>query len=92
MTEPICHGPSQTNRERARQLVLKTYGAKRVASWCSVAEDTVYQWLGRGSEQEPIPTARVAAIAAGAKREGFEAPLEVLWPAMAGHLTETPVP
>lgn len=35
------------------------------------------------SDQEPIPTSRVAAILKGAKAEGLDAPIGVLWPAMA---------
>lgn len=70
-------------RARCKHLILKVLGVKRVAGWCGVPEDTVYQWLARGTEETPIPTRRVAAIIAGAKAEGLEAPIGVLWPAMA---------
>lgn len=92
MNERGCHGPNDSPRERARLLVLKTYGVKRVAGWCSVAEDTVYQWLSRGTDREPVPAARVAQILAGARTAGLEAPLDVLWPAMAAHSNAEPVP
>lgn len=96
MNERSCHLPAVSVREQAKALVLKTYGAARVAGWCGVATDTVYQWLRRGTDREPIPAARVAAIIAGAKAEGLEAPIEILWPAMgeqtqarASHSTES---
>lgn len=84
MPETDRHPEQETNRDRAKALILKTLGVKRVAAWCEVAEDTVYQWLSRGTDAEPIPPARVAAIVNGARAEELEAPLGVLWPAMAG--------
>lgn len=64
-----------------RRLVLETFGAKRVAAWGQVAENTVHQWLSRGR----IPPAKVPAIVAGARAEGLDAPMSVLWPEMAAH-------
>jgi transposase len=84
MTELGCHAVDETPRHRAKTLILKTLGAKRVAAWCGVAEDTVYQWLGRGTDERPIPTDHVAAIRRGAAAEGLDAPLDVLWPEIAG--------
>jgi hypothetical protein len=78
-----CHPSSSTSRERARLLILKVLGVKRVAAWCGVGEATVYQWLGRGTEDEPIPAARVPAIVAGARADNLDAPIDVLWPALA---------
>lgn len=75
-------------KDRARALILDALGAKRVAGWCGVAENTVHQWLSRGTDDAPIPSGRVPAILAGARREGVECPAEVLWPAMAGLLAE----
>lgn len=84
MTNPGCHPEQETNRERARTLLLKTLGVARVAKWCGVEEATVYQWISRGTELEPIPTQRVAAIVKGARAENLDAPVKVLWPAMDG--------
>ncbi|CAN5889681.1 hypothetical protein BH11PSE1_BH11PSE1_10620 [soil metagenome] len=83
MDDPKCHAATETPKEKARQLILKVLGAKRVAAWCSVGEATVYQWLGRGSDENPVPPAHVPAIIAGAKEAGLDAPMSVLWPAMA---------
>lgn len=82
MAELDCHVPSETPRDRAKALILKTLGVKRVACWCNVEESTVYQWLSRGTDDKPIPPDHVPAIVSGAKAEGLEAPLGVLWPAM----------
>lgn len=69
---------------RAKHLILKVLGARRVAGWAKVDELTPYQWLQRGSDDQPIPPAHVPAIVAGAAAEGLVCPIEVLWPAMAG--------
>lgn len=84
MEEPACHAAGASKRDRAKSLILKELGVRRVAGWCCVAEATVYQWLKRGTEAEPIPPARVPAIVDGARADGLHAPLAVLWPAMAG--------
>lgn len=73
----------ETPRTRAKALVLKTYGVGKVAVWCRVSEAAVYQWLSRGTDQEPIPPAHVPAIITGAKADGLPAPMDTLWPAMA---------
>lgn len=83
MNDPGCHPATETPKEKARQLILKALGAKRVAAWCGVEEATVYQWLGRGSDENPVPPARVPAIIAGAREAGLDAPMSILWPAMA---------
>ena len=71
--------------ERAKHLILRELGVRRVAAWCRVSEMAVYKWFEkrRGTDDSPIPTKYVAAIVAGAKAEGLEAPIGVLWPAMA---------
>lgn len=83
MDDRSCHATTETPKDRARLLILKELGAKRVAGWCGVAEATVYQWLGRGSDDEPVPAARVPAIIAGARAAGIEVPMSIIWPAMA---------
>lgn len=87
MNERDCEAanePAEGARDRAKALILDQLGVKRVAVWCDVAEDTVYQWLSRGTDAEPIPPKRVADIVKGARAEGLDAPIGVLWPAMAG--------
>lgn len=89
MAEPGCHSHTDdpqggTPRDRAKALILKTLGAKRVAGWVGVTEDAIYQGLSRATDAKPVPASWVPAIVAGAKAEGLEAPVDVLWPAMAG--------
>jgi hypothetical protein len=84
MTLSDCEAAPLGPRDQAKALILKTLGVKRVAHWCGVEEATVYQWLSRGTDEEPIPTNRVAPIVKGARADGLDAPLAVLWPAMAG--------
>jgi len=86
MAETASQPEQETNRERAKALILKTLGVRRVAAWCGVEDATVYQWLSRGTEQKPIPPDRVPAILAGARAEKLDAPVAVLWPEMAGAL------
>lgn len=73
----------ETPLARAKHLILRVLGVRRVAAWCGVKDMAVYQWLQRGTDETPIPPSRVAAIVAGAKAEGLDAPIGVLWPAMA---------
>lgn len=74
---------TQTPRERAKHLVLKVLGAKRVADWVGIEVDTVYQGLGRATDAAPVPDSWVGRIMAGAARAGMSVPLEVLVPAAA---------
>jgi hypothetical protein len=74
---------AETPRDRAKALVLKTLGVRRVAAYVGVAEDTVYQGLSRGSDKHPVPVSWVPKIVQGAKADGIDAPIGVLWPAMA---------
>jgi hypothetical protein len=90
MDGEACHDAEPDAKGAARELVLKRLGVKRVAAWCGVAEDTVYQWLKRGTPAEPVPASRVPAILTGAQAEGFDAPLAILWPAMAKSAEPTP--
>lgn len=84
MTAAACHGEVETPRDRAKTLVLRTLGVSRVASWCGVTENAVYQWLSRGTDQEPIPPRAAGKIAASARAEGVTVDLSVLWPAIKG--------
>jgi hypothetical protein len=85
MSSTACH-PATSARERAKALILRTLGVRRIADWCDVGEAAVYQWLSRGTEQEPIPPDRVLKIIEGARAAGLDAPLEILWPAGASTL------
>lgn len=76
--------PELSPLERARHLITKVLGVRRVAGWCGVDELTPYKWLERGTDARPIPTEHVPAILNGAKADGLDAPVEILWPAMAG--------
>ena len=77
-----CHADVESVRQRARTVLLKTLGAKRVADWCSVSEATVYQWISRGTEDRPIPPERIADISRGAAAAGLKFDLRDLWPGM----------
>lgn len=90
MPSASCHASSEpaapaevTNLDRAKEIILKTLGVKRVAAWCKVEEDTVYQWLSRGTDDKPVPIAHVPAIIAGAREDDLAFDHAVLWPAMA---------
>jgi len=85
MPSASCH-PASSPRERAKTLILRTLGVRRIADWCGVGEAAVYQWLSRGTDEEPIPPERVLKIIEGARAESLDAPLEVLWPAGASTL------
>ena len=71
-----------TPRDRARDLITNTLGAKRCAGWCNVSTNTVYQWLTRGTDERPIPIDQAFAIAQGAWAEGRDCDLKVLAPLM----------
>lgn len=83
MAQPDASDKSETARDRAKTLLLKEFGVSQVATWCGVGEMAVYQWLSRGTDEKPIPSDFVPMIIEGARSKGLEAPLEVLWPAMA---------
>lgn len=83
MAQVDADGKPETIRERAKALLLKDFGVARVAQWCGVGEMAVYKWLSRGTDEQPIPADFVPMIIDGAKAAGMDAPLEVLWPAMA---------
>ena len=78
MGEPSCH-PS-TEPGDARTLILKVLGVKRVAAWCGVGQDAVYQWLSRSTAEAPIPAARVSAIVRGAAACGIKFDVRLIWP------------
>lgn len=80
--EPVP-GPSEPPQD-ARDLVKRVLTVRRIAAWCQVSEGAVHQWLCRGTDEAPVPAARVPVIAAGAAREGLDFDVGLLWPAMAG--------
>jgi hypothetical protein len=81
MTATECHA-DRASRSPARDLILNTLGAKRVAEWCGVTEAAVYQWLSRGTEDAPVPARYVSLIVRGAKREGVSFDLAQLMPGL----------
>jgi hypothetical protein len=91
MAAKACHAPIP-NKAAARSLILRTLGVRRVADWCGKSEAAVYQWLSRGTDEEPIPPSEVPAILNGAREAGLKADLSVLWPAMAEALAEGVAP
>lgn len=68
------------NLVAARALILKTLGVSKVAAWCRVKENTVYQWLSRGTDLEPFPADRAMQVANAAKAEGCAFDLRLLIP------------
>ncbi len=81
MTDAPCHAEADPSvRQRAKALVLRGLGVKRVAGWCGIKVDTVYQLLGRGTNEHPLPLSYVAKIVAGAKADGIDFDPAVLWP------------
>lgn len=89
MNNPQCHAGTQEAAKpptTARELIQKVFGVKRVAAWCSVDQDTPYQWLSRGTENNPIPPTYVPTIVAAARAARIEFDVGLLWPAMRGLL------
>lgn len=93
MLETACHAlasdSAQEDAKDARDLILRVLLVRRVARWCDVGESAVHQWLHRGTDQAPIPAARVPVIAGNAAVEGLDFDVGLLWPAMAGVRAET---
>lgn len=88
MTQAEPQAQTDAPRDLARRLIEDTLTVARVARWCCVAENTVRQWLSRGSDREPIPPRQVAPILAGARQEGLDAPVGILWPALGEALAD----
>ena len=82
MNPSECPTSGETRMERAKALILRDLGVKRVAEWAGVAEATVYQWLSRATERAPVPTARGIQIIACAAREGIEIDADILVPGL----------
>ena len=88
MPTASCHAstdePVAGHREGLRALLLKKLTVKRVAGWCDVSEAAIYQWISRGTPEEPIPPSHVPAIIKGAKADGLPPfDIGIIWPAMA---------
>jgi hypothetical protein len=84
MTATTCHAEASTGLAAAKLVIQKELGVANVARWCEVTEATVYQWLSRGSDAEPIPPRYVPRIVDGARAEGFAFEWLRLWPAATG--------
>lgn len=83
MNTASCHATVVSPRDRAKQVILKELGVRRVADWCGKSEAAVYQWLSRGSDDEPIPAGQIPAIIEGARKAGILVDAAVIWPALA---------
>ena len=75
--------PGESRMERAKALILRDLGVKRVASWTGVSDATVYQWISRATERAPVPAARGLQIIACATREGVAIDADLLVPGLA---------
>jgi hypothetical protein len=71
-----------TPRDIARDVILKQIGAARVAAWCGVPANTVYQWLKRGSDVEPIPLLSAMVIFDQARKAGIHFDIRSIAPAV----------
>lgn len=63
----------------AQQEVLRI-GTTRIAYWTGRSESAVYKWLHRRADDQPIPPEHLPAVIKGAKADGVEIDLKVLWP------------
>jgi predicted DNA-binding transcriptional regulator AlpA len=75
--------PGESRMERAKVLILRDLGVKRVAAWTGVSDATVYQWLSRATERAPVPAARGLQIIHCATREGVAIDADLLVPGLA---------
>ncbi len=82
MNSRDCPTSGETRVERAKALILRDLGVKRVADWTGVAEATVYQWISRATDRAPVPTARGIQIIACAARDGIEIDADILVPGL----------
>lgn len=63
----------------AQEEVLRI-GTTRIAYWTGRSESAVYKWLRRRAPEQPIPPEHLPAVIMGAKAEGLNINLTVLWP------------
>jgi hypothetical protein len=73
--------PAATPIELARGLICKTLGVGKVAEWCAISENAVYQWFTRATDAAPIPPAHVLSVVHGAFTSGQRFDIAILWPA-----------
>ena len=66
----------------ARSLIVEQLGAERCAAWAGVNKNTVYQWLTRGTADEPIPVRKAFLILAGAHAAGEAIDVRALIPSL----------
>lgn len=72
----------QTPREAARTLILERLGPDNVAEWCGVAKNTVFQWLSRGTDDQPVPLRQAMTIWTEARRLGIDFKIQVIAPSV----------
>lgn len=82
MSETTRACAEATPREIARDVICQRLGVARVAGWVGVPKNTVYQWLKRGSDVEPIPLLSAMVIYDRARAEGMHFDIRSIAPAV----------
>lgn len=55
-------------------------GTTKIAYWTGRSESAVYKWLSRRPADAPVPPEHLPAVIRGAKADGVEIDVAVLWP------------
>jgi hypothetical protein len=67
-----------SQKEAIKALILDGIGAKRVADWCGVSVDAVWQMLSRATDDNPFPVKRALQVIRAARAAGVDADLSPL--------------
>lgn len=62
------------------QAEVLRIGTTKIAYWTGRSESAVYKWLTRRPSDAPVPPEHLPAVIRGAKADGVEVNLAVLWP------------
>lgn len=62
------------------QAEVLRIGTTKIAYWTGRSESAVYKWLSRRPDNAPVPPEHLPAVIRGAKADGIEIDLAVLWP------------
>ena len=71
--------PPEGKYSPAQREVLRI-GTTKIAYWTGRSESAVYKWLTRRPASAPIPPEHLPAVVEGARVEGLDIDLKVLWP------------
>lgn len=71
---------SEQGKLSAAQQEVRRIGTTNIAYWTGRSESAVYKWLQRRPCAQPIPPEHLPAVIKGAKADGVEIDLKVLWP------------